>query len=135
ARREQHPQRARPAKPQIGERRRRQAGEQYRAPSDPIAEPAPERRGYELGERIGCEQCRHLLWRGGEAHRIKWQQRDGETEPDKVDKDDEKQGRHRPDIAYPSQRGKARVAAARYLTVRRGYGLSIAGKLRNSRYK
>ena len=92
--REHHPQLGRKTEPKIGERGSSHAGHQHRPAADPVAEPAPQRRGQHRHQRIDGEQQGHLQWRSAEALRVKRQQRNDQPEPDEVDKDDEKKDRH-----------------------------------------
>ncbi len=92
--REQHPQFAGEAHPEIGERGRRHARHQHRPPSDPVAQPPPERRRDHRHQREHGHQDRHQLRRGAEALGIERQQRDDQPEPDEVDKDDEEEDWH-----------------------------------------
>ncbi len=94
ARGKQHPQPGGEGEPEIGQRRRRHARHQYRAPADTVAEPSPERRRHHRHQRIDGEQQRHLQRRGGEPLRVKRQQRDDQPEPDQVDENDEEEDWH-----------------------------------------
>src|SRR5438477_437655 len=90
--------------------KRLREGRPPRPAADESAGTAPLRRGEELHQRIDREEQRYLLRRGCETQCVKRQKRDDEAEPDKIDKNDEEQGRHvcRPDIA--TRGGAARVS-------------------------
>jgi hypothetical protein len=106
-RRVKHPQRIRHAEPEIRGDRAGKADEEDRLAAEPVGEPAPNRRGEELGEGIARHHRRHFQRRGVEVEGVVRQQRDHDPEADQVNEHDEEEDGH------AERRSIARIGAAR----------------------
>src|SRR5437764_14388379 len=100
----------REAKPEICERGGHHARHQYRPPSDPVADPSPERRRNHRHQREDREQDRDDLRRGAKTLGVERQQRDDEPEADEIDEHDEEEDWHRASlISAPTPLNKHRL--------------------------